>query len=153
MKENKKERKWTLRKLDAADNAAANMSTAEQAQHEADYESFLEELDGDREMRSKLNLYKRTDSKARRGGDGAGDGAADGGMDVDGGSAAPSKGGGGLDEDEVRLDELLDDLALVEGRDEVPELDEEPYVEKAASPLQGTVFDAGKFDPAQMKFV
>lgn len=119
------------------------MSAAEQAAHEADYESFLEELDGDREMRSKLNLYKRTDLKARRSDV----------MEVEGASEATPK---GLDEDEVRLDELLDDLALVEGRDEVPELDEEACEENAVappSPLQDTMFDASKFDPAQMKFV
>lgn len=42
------------------------MSSVEQAAYDADYEQFMQELEGDREMRSKLNLYKRTDTKAKR---------------------------------------------------------------------------------------
>jgi len=33
-----KERKWTLRKLDASEAANAQLSAAEQTQHDADYE-------------------------------------------------------------------------------------------------------------------
>ena len=51
------------------------MTTAEQAAYDADYEHFMQELDGDREMRAKLNLYKRTDGKNRN----------TTGMEVDGG--------------------------------------------------------------------
>ena len=66
VKESKKERKWTLRKLDAADGGMAGMTTTEQAAYEADYEHFLQELEDDKEMRAKLNLYKRTDMKPKR---------------------------------------------------------------------------------------
>lgn len=38
----------------------------------------MRELDGDRDMRSKLNLYKRTDTKAKK--------AEAGGMEVEGGA-------------------------------------------------------------------
>lgn len=63
-----------LRKLEAAQNSLAAMSAAEQAQYEQDYEHFLQDLEEDKEMRSRLNLYKRTDAKAKRTG-----------MDVEGG--------------------------------------------------------------------
>lgn len=39
---------------------------------------FMQELESDRDMRSKLNLYKRTDVKAKK------SSAAEGGMEVDG---------------------------------------------------------------------
>ena len=38
LKETKQDRKWTLRKLDASEAANAQLSSAEQAAHEADYE-------------------------------------------------------------------------------------------------------------------
>jgi hypothetical protein len=66
VQETKRERKWTLRKLDAAQNATAQLSNAEQAAYDADYEHFMQELESDREMRAKLNLYKRTDMRAKR---------------------------------------------------------------------------------------
>mmetsp|Transcript_64069 Transcript_64069/g.126103 ORF Transcript_64069/g.126103 Transcript_64069/m.126103 type:complete len:591 (-) Transcript_64069:36-1808(-) len=153
VQETKKERKWTLRKLDGAEGA--HMTTAEQAAYDADYEHFMQELDGDREMRAKLNLYKRTDGKNRN----------TTGMEVDG-EEEKGESRRTLDDDEVRLDELLDDLAIEEGEHE-----HEPDVEAEGATLPAAVADDEEgtndpvlpasegaktifaFNPAGMKFV
>eukprot|EP00598_Pedospumella_elongata_P005954 CAMPEP_0184967166 /NCGR_PEP_ID=MMETSP1098-20130426/637_1 /TAXON_ID=89044 /ORGANISM="Spumella elongata, Strain CCAP 955/1" /LENGTH=590 /DNA_ID=CAMNT_0027488579 /DNA_START=62 /DNA_END=1834 /DNA_ORIENTATION=+ len=151
LKETKQDRKWTLRKLDASEAANAQLSSAEQAAHEADYEAFMQELESDRDMRSKLNLYKITDTRATKK-----PSAAEGGMEVEGTEETP-RDRRTLDEDEVRLDELLDDLALEEA---APEADvEEEGSAIAAAIVNGAAASAGgeqsvfAFDPAGMKFV
>lgn len=42
------------------------MTAAEQAAYDADYEQFMQDIESDRELRSKLNLYRRDDIKAKR---------------------------------------------------------------------------------------
>ena len=61
-----------------------------------------------------------------------------------------------MEDDDVRLGELLDDMALEEGEGEP----DEEYVEEAEtrSPAmpqipEETVFDASRFNPAGMKFL
>lgn len=84
---------------------------------EQDYELFMQELEADKEMRSTVNLYKREIAASKK--------SASGGASKLGGSGAAKMGGGigatggemvedevDLDEEEVRLDELLDEMTL-----------------------------------------
>lgn len=173
VQESKRQRKWKLRKLDAAE-AKGSMTAAEQAAYDADYEQFMQDIESDRELRSKLNLYRRDDAKAKR---------ADAMETVEGTVHAyclwvvffrcsfmlrcwTVEGGEqrGLDADEVRLDELLDDLAIEgdepepdeEGPDgqvrlgTIAEGDEEGTNDPVAVPSPQPAFE---FNPSGMKFV
>jgi hypothetical protein len=90
--EDRKQRKWTLRKLAATEGATAGMSASELQAYDADYEQFMQELDGDKDMRSKLNLYKNQESAAsnnkKKAAAAAASRRAGGGMDVEGAGAS-----------------------------------------------------------------
>ncbi|KAJ1436811.1 putative 60S ribosomal export protein NMD3 [Ochromonadaceae sp. CCMP2298] len=105
--EAKRARQWSLKKLNAEEGDEKGRSAAEERVHEVEYEAFLQDMEQDREMRSKINLYRKGEMEVEEGeGEGRGleEGVAMGGQG--------EKGGGGLDEDEVRLEELLDDMGL-----------------------------------------
>lgn len=76
------------------------MTNAEQQAYDEDYEDFLQEIEGDRELRSRINLYKKDDIKKNK----------------EHYQQQPqqqvNKDYNELDEEEVRLDELLDDMSL-----------------------------------------
>lgn len=72
---------------------------------ENDYENFLQEIDADKELRTNINLYKKgthaTNAKKKR------LDSVSNAMDED-----ENDDDGELDEEEVRLEELLDGLAV-----------------------------------------
>lgn len=53
----KAERKWKLRSMEY-DEDQARLNAREAELREQDYEGFLQELEGDKEMRANINLYK-----------------------------------------------------------------------------------------------
>ena len=99
----KKDRAWELKQLDIDERQEAG-GAREKSEYERDYEMFMEELHGDKEMRQRVNVYKK---KARPTGMGEGEGKGDG----DGGSD-DSDSDEEMDEEEVRLEELLEELNM-----------------------------------------
>jgi nonsense-mediated mRNA decay protein 3 len=62
-----KERNWKLRKLDKVESDdKKNSSEKDRSKREREYEKFLQELEEDSEMRSKIDLIKRTDIPASK---------------------------------------------------------------------------------------
>lgn len=98
------ERKWALKALEVDEEAV--LSGKEQEAVEADYEDFLQQVEGDKEMRANMNLYKA--EKARKKAEAAATTAAMESAAMDQGSDA----GYDEDEEEIRLEELLDEMAL-----------------------------------------
>ena len=54
----KSERKWELKNLEYDEEVPLNAKETEA--NEGDYELFLQELEGDKEMRQNINLYKKS---------------------------------------------------------------------------------------------
>ncbi len=118
-----------------------------------DMEHFLQQIEGDREMRQNMNLYKRKEPVKKA----VEKDAMDEEDDEDDEYVE--------DDEEVRLDELLDDMSLNSDLDE--ELEEEERRGKVISAAEATktvqfqlpsdastsTFDASKFDPSTFKFV
>lgn len=103
-------RKFELKKLPV--DEGVGLSAAELKAQEEDYELFMREVETDKELRAKMNLFKKRSTAAALSG---------GAMQVEGAGPADGGGcggGGGDDDDDdddengVRLDELLDELAL-----------------------------------------
>jgi len=101
-----KMRMWRLKRLDvdvteeALSLKARNAKNLEEADN-MDEEDFMQEVEADREMRQNMNLYKRDTAKPQ--------------------SAGPSNDDDDEDDDDdqkIRLEELLDALALDAGPDE-----------------------------------
>lgn len=92
-----KNRKWQLKQLefDATEDIPQKIAT----DHEDDYEAFLQQVAADREMRSQLNLYKRELAQPSMFEETKGE---------------EGNGHEDMDEEEVRMDELLDGLTLAE---------------------------------------
>lgn len=128
----------------------------------------MQELEGDREMRSTVNLFRRTKKREAHVGDGSGGGGKAGGA---GASAKMATGDDELDDEEVRLDELLDELTLAgeepvfmgkTGDGEDPAVDPSllrPVLLTAAEadavpaiPLPTTGFDLADFDLSKPMF-
>jgi nonsense-mediated mRNA decay protein 3 len=117
-----KRRGWRLRSLEK--DAEAELTKREAAAQEQDYERFMQQLEGDKEMRRQINLFKDLSvsdtnnsstavavaaaaaAAAAAGGEAGADAtaAADAGADSDSESEP--------DEEQITLDELLDDLTL-----------------------------------------
>lgn len=121
------------------------LSARDNQQAEEDYELFLQELDADREMRGTVNLYKSKSGKSgatRRDGDDSSDMAV---------------GEAGYDDDEdVRLDELLDGMSLRSDLvvTESTVLTAEEASRVPAVPLEDVTegFNVATFDPKDYKF-
>jgi len=99
-----KQRIWKLQRLDvevAEDLKKGKAREKEQEKMDEDEEDFLRELEADREMRDRVNLYKHEEVIKKK--EQAGDLEADDDADVD--------------DQKIRLDELLDGLALDQGPD------------------------------------
>ena len=90
----KADRIFELKQLDI-DEDQEEKGTRDKSDYDKDYEMFLEELHGDKEMRQRVNIYKKQPRNK---------GGADTGNDDD------SDGNHSMDEEEVRLEELLEDL-------------------------------------------
>jgi len=146
------QRKWALRSLEVDEQAV--LSGREQEAMEEDFEDFLQQVEGDKEMRGNINLYKTDkakaakEAKAKAAAVAAAAKADDEEMEEDGGDEDE-------DEEEVRLDELLDDLDI--SREEHAVLGEEAAptfvsTDEAAVPgldfaAGGTGFEGGNLDP------
>jgi hypothetical protein len=132
---------------------------------EEDFEDFLQQVEGDKEMRGNINLYKTDKDKAKAAREAkakatavaAAKAAHDGAEAEDEDEEMDAEGDDDDDEDEeeVRLDELLDDLDL--SREEHAVLGEEAVptfvsTDGAAAPgldfaAGGTGFEGGNLDP------
>ena len=119
---NRGARKWALKNLEVDEQAA--LSSKEMEALEQDYEDFLQQVEGDKEMRLNMNLYKAGREKERKlKADAA---AASSAAAAKLGSRKSNKtlsAGVDMDEDdnddeydadeeEIQLDELLDELEL-----------------------------------------
>lgn len=92
VKRQKKKRTWHLKTMEGVEDSAPNRKVDSGAA-EKEYEHFLEELEQDKSMRSKVNLYRTEDTVTTTDE-----------TDMEGEDEMPS----------VPLDELLDDLTLQE---------------------------------------
>jgi nonsense-mediated mRNA decay protein 3 len=108
-----KQRIWRLQRLDVA--AAEKTTSARTAKNAAeaedmDEEDFMQEVEADKEMRQNMNVYKSEafNKKSVESMD------TEGGADVDGDDADDDDDD---DDQKIRLDELLDGLALDTGPD------------------------------------
>ncbi|KAJ1457410.1 NMD3 family-domain-containing protein [Pelagophyceae sp. CCMP2097] len=105
----RRKRKWKLRSLNAqdADEFKNGNSKADAAKREQDYEIFLQQLESDKEMRSKIGMFKISD-------------------DVNDDDLDPHE---GEHDEHIKLDELLDSVKFAEAEapfeDSEPEDDEE----------------------------
>jgi len=120
-----KSRNWSLRKLTKDNGSDQN------DQDDDEYEEFMKEIEGDREYRSRINLYKKDTggvdgSKGKKGENDAegkrgnrsriGDGMISNTSVIDHEDVSVNM-NGGMDDEEVRLDELLDDMSLGDDND------------------------------------
>lgn len=124
-----------------------------------DYELFLQELDGDKEMRTHVNLYKsKKNTKERnlqilKGRHGDERKAGDDDMEDALGDEENE------DDEEVRLEELLDSLDLaVNDAAETINADEvilsaEQAAQIPSIPLESAEFDVAQYDPKDFKFI
>ena len=127
----------------------AELSARDNMQAEEDYELFMQELDADKEMRGTVNLYTSTRKK------GAANQRA-----VDDADSEGAVGDNYDDDDDVRLDELLDGLELSGvagggGASNIVEsslLSAEDAAKVAAVALDTEGFNAATFDPKDFKF-
>jgi hypothetical protein len=163
----KKDRVYDLKPLDFDEQEFT--SVRETQAMDEDYELFLQELDGDKEMRAHVNLYvnktKKTATTAaplqskgskRRGGEEEKKGDEDMEREADDNEEDREE-----DDEEVRLEELLDALDLaVNDPSEATVLSAEEVilsVEQAAQvpsiPLEATEFDVAHYDPKDYKFI
>lgn len=133
----KSERIWALKTLPTEERAPLNGKEAEA--EERDYEEFLQELEGDKEYRAQINLYKSSRTKPKKVRvEEAGDENMVGDEEE-----------GEEEDDEVRLDELLEDLMVSEEAAE-----EEGVILSAEDASRVAVTDGvkdlavGPFDPA-----
>jgi nonsense-mediated mRNA decay protein 3 len=108
-----KHRIWRLKRLDVVEGEAQQNSRRAQHGAEADdvdEEDFMQEVEADREMRQNMNLYRSTAVEKK--------GVV--GMETDEQNASVAEDADESDDDDdqqVRLDELLEDLALDDGPD------------------------------------
>ena len=144
--QNKRDRIWELKSLEI--DATEQLSSKEAQYMEEEYEGFLQELESDKEMRSGVNLYKKSAMSSELGKMDE-TGCSDNDDDDD-------------NNDDVKLDELLNDLVLERG-DEPPKLDVELSIltaEEAAvtqpkidlNEGSDTVFNVSNYDPKDFKF-
>ena len=111
-----KKRKWRLKRLDA--KVAESMKSARAAKKDAeaddmDEEDFMREVEGDREMRDQMNLYKSALLKKKES-ESKGDDAT---MEEDGENNEATDDDDAEDDQEIKLEELLDDLVMDDGPD------------------------------------
>lgn len=139
---------WKLKSLDV--DATEQMSAKESQNMEREYEGFLQELESDKEMRSAINLYKKPTSKS------VGAGVR--------GDAMEEEGSEDEDEDDIKLDELLNDLDLdTGGESNNSEVEVSVLTPEEAAKTQSKIsleegesgdskFDAAHYDPKDFKF-
>lgn len=148
-----------MKNLETEVDAEGNKKGAQDA--EEDLEHFMQQVQGDREMRQHINLYKKKDTKKKQEVAPVATKKNEDDMDEDDDEE--------YDDEEVRLDELLDDMSLNSDLDEEEDDDEEDEDNEkdiqvlspsdAAkkqpafqfSPSSG--FDPSAFDPKSFKFV
>ena len=96
----KSDRHWKLGELekDGGDTGGGISASRDEAAAERDYERFLQQLESDKDMRRQVNLYTSGDAAAVA----AATTPDEGGMEV----------AQEMDEEEVRLEELLDSMTL-----------------------------------------
>ena len=131
----KSERIWALKSLQIDETLENEGRFAES--EDKDYEEFLQELESDRELRAQINLYKTPKAKAL---------AA---MDTE-------------DEEDIRLEELLDDLMISEGledggveKNDVSILSAEEAARNGGKHFEGLntkPFDPDAFSSSEFKF-
>ena len=146
--ETKGEREWYLNKIDDVVVESANANSNRDADmEETDYEHFMQEVEGDRAMRSQLKIYGRNKKST-------------GGEKMEEGQESRND-----DEDTefIRLEEMLDEIAI-SGPDSATEGGGEACIlssEQAASSTkvnisspgeEGTPFDESTFNPDAFKF-
>ena len=123
-----KKRKFTLKTLvkeDADSNAGRGGRRGDERRNDVDMEEFLQEIEEDRELAGKVNLYKRHDVEAKRAGGGGGG----------------SSGGSGMADEGEEVDEE-------EEGEEGPEVDMEALLEEMGS-MQVSVGGAAALDGAE----
>jgi len=103
---NKKDRIWTLKNLEV--EGQQELTTKEKQAMEDDYEEFMQEIEGDKEMRANIKLYKNQvkDISNEKGGVTNQQKNGNNGNDVD------DEDDDCVDDDEIRLEELLDELEI-----------------------------------------
>ena len=125
---NKGERKWMLKNFEGDVNEAAKLSAKEQEAMEEDYEEFLQTVEADKSMRKNMRLYRsgaaerdgphETRSQKRAAGPSSkrsrvdSGAAGEGRVDDGDGGAFDALRGDDSDDEFVRLEELIDDMAL-----------------------------------------
>ena len=150
---------WELRSLEVDENRN-EISAKDKDAADQDYEQFLQELEGDREMRAGINLYKANRKSAAAGGKAS---RGTDGMDLAVSTSEEDAVPGDLDEEQVRMDELLDELALssisasssaaVGADDTRVVLTPEEAAKAAALNIGSTGFDPSDFDATKFNFL
>lgn len=124
-----KDRAYTLRNLDSVvpvEKPQQEATGENDQQYEADMEDFLQQVDADKEFRSQINLYKKSQQQASHSQQQGkkskkdsqkrsrleNDNARRGKMDLENDDEADHD--GEYDDEEVRLEELLEEMALSE---------------------------------------
>lgn len=98
-------RKWALKNLEVEHRQELNSSEVLFA--EKDYEEFMQEIEGDKEMRTKINVYKSQVIEARAKPASRKDFKHD-----DAAASMEAENDSSFDDEQIRLEELLDDLVI-----------------------------------------
>lgn len=159
----KGERKWELKTLDVDERQDGNERGAHEAEEE-DMEEFMQELEGDKEMRANIKLYKKTKAqkvkvniKQVKTSNKKNNKNAMETEEVDEVDDNDDEGWEDLDDEEVRLDELLDDLtvnmAAMDGSSNTAILCADEAAKVPAMKIESTGFEESNFDTSKFKFV
>lgn len=144
--ETKGERDWFLNKIEdvVVENANAK-SNRETAAEDEDYEHFMQEVEGDRAMRSQLKIYGRNKKP------------------TDAAAMETTDSGADDDDEYIRLEEMISEVTISAGSDGAEAASEARILTAEEAELSsrlnisspgeaGTPFDEATFDPSTFKF-
>ena len=135
------DRRWALRNIDVDEQA---LNSKEMAAAEEDMETFMQEIEADKDMRRDINLYKNSSNKKSM----AEPADVSGRMNVENGAGDTTE---DFDDENIKLEELLDDLTLSEDLGSIKVLSAEEALAQAVS-TQEALLAAGvaAFDVGDM---
>lgn len=110
--ERKGDRVWRLKKLET-EKGDGRPGEGDDADYEADLEDFMQQVEGDKEMRQQMNLYRNSKAVAAAAAAAAAS-LASGAMEEEDEAGRRHR----TDDEELRLEELLEDMELQSDRDE-----------------------------------
>lgn len=169
------ERQWELKQLEVDERHEGHGKEQQDAEDE-DMEEFMQEIEADKEMRANIKLFKKSAAaankvktrlpvkikvkKAKAGKKGKNTMESEDDEDFDGEEEGDNEGGdySDMDDEEIRLDELLDELTVKTFEDAEVKANSTQILSASdaarvpAMKVESTGFDASSFDASKFKF-